>query len=191
MFAGGKKYQNQNAPKPHLRAAAFQLRRSFSVTVILFFSTKNNKETTKYGYVLHWLGVWGTFHNCDPTFGFWHGTLDCVWVPVALYPQLLSYLNVSDQRKSEEFKRSRSKKGSRCAEETISVKLPLPKHIVLTCQMTEQGVCLSDAKQNTSWGENRQKAHFNKQISVADSPTHKLNNQSEGVENLPLLFMCL
>lgn len=108
----------------------------------LFFN-KNNKEKGQYGYVLHWLGVWDTFPNCEPTFGFWHRALDCVWVPVALYPRLLSHLNVSDQRESEDFKRSHDKKGSRCAEQTISVKLPLPKHIVVTCQLTKRGAWLS------------------------------------------------
>lgn len=61
----------------------------------------------------------------------------------------------------------------------------------LTCQMTEQGACLSDENKTHPGGGDREKAHFNKQISVADSHTHKLNNQLEGVENLPLLFMCL
>lgn len=74
------------------------------------FLNKNNRETMQYGYVLHWLGVWDTFPNCDPTFGFWHRTLDCVWVPDALYPRLLSHLNVSDQRESEELKRSHDKR---------------------------------------------------------------------------------
>lgn len=107
------------------------------------FLNKNHRETRQYGYVLHWLGVWDTFHNCDPTFGFWHRTLDCVWVPVALYPRLLSHLNVSDQRESEEFKRSHDKKGSRCAEQTISVQLHLPNHIVVTCQLPKRSEWLS------------------------------------------------
>lgn len=89
------------------------------------------------------LGVWDAFPNCDPTFGFWHRTLDCVWVPVALYPRLLSHLNVSDQRESEEFKRSHDKKGSRCAEKTISIKLPSPNHIAVTCQLTKRSAWLS------------------------------------------------
>lgn len=107
------------------------------------FLNKKDRETRQYGYVLHWLGLWDTFPNCDTTFGFWHRTLDCVWVPVALYPRLLSHLNVSDQRESKEFKRSHDKKGSWCAEKTISVKLPLPNHIVVACQLTKRCTWLS------------------------------------------------
>lgn len=107
------------------------------------FISQQKQQRNKAIWICFSLGVWDTFPNCESTFGFWHRTLDWVWVPVALYPRLLSHLNVSDQRESKEFKRSHDKKGSRCAEQTISIKLPSPNHNVVTCQLTKRSAWLS------------------------------------------------